>query len=125
MSDDGCGGVLIVEDDADIRRAIAQVIADEGYAVRTAGDGRAALDVLRAPGALLPCVVILDLMMPVMDGWTFRAEQQSDTALAHIPVVILTADGGGPQKAAALDADGVLRKPIDLSLLLDTLERYL
>ncbi|HVZ72486.1 MAG TPA: response regulator [Polyangia bacterium] len=118
-----CAGVLVVEDDADITEALVQVLESEGMAVRAAGNGQIALDLLRAPGSPLPCVILLDLMMPVMDGWTFRSTQLRDPTIAHIPVVILTA--GGP--AAVTDrvrADAMLRKPVDLETLLATLARY-
>jgi CheY-like chemotaxis protein len=116
--------VLVVEDDADIRRAIVQVLEDENVPVDSAENGQAALAALRRPGVTLPSVILLDLMMPVMDGWTFRAEQQRDPTLAHIPVVILTADSAAAARAGILGADGALRKPIDLEQLLMTVERY-
>jgi CheY-like chemotaxis protein len=120
-----CGGVLVVEDDAAISRAIVQVLEDEGYAVRTAADGRAALAALQAPGVPFPCVILLDLMMPVMDGWTFRKAQLGDPTLAHIPVVLLTAGGHADAKNELTRASGVLRKPVDLSQLLAAVSPFL
>ena len=81
-----CAGVLVVEDDVDILRAIVQVLEDEGHAVRGAENGRVALAALRAPGARPPCVILLDLMMPVMDGWAFRAEQLRDPGSQQVLV---------------------------------------
>jgi CheY-like chemotaxis protein len=118
-------GVLVVEDDADILRAIVQVLQDEGHTVRTAVNGRVALDALRAGGAPRPRLIILDLMMPVMDGWTFRAEQLADPTLADIPVIILTADGNATDKANNLGGAGALRKPVDLVTLLAAVEPFL
>ena len=121
VSSGGCSGVLVVEDDVDILRALVQVLEDEGYAVRTAGNGQIALDTLRAPGAQRPCVILLDLMMPVMDGWAFRAEQLRDATLAQIPVIVLTADGSAAHKGYLMDGARVLKKPIDLDTLLNAL----
>ncbi|MDB4981197.1 MAG: Response regulator receiver protein [Myxococcales bacterium] len=120
-----CGGVLVVEDDVDILRAIVQVLEDEGFPVRTAENGQAALETLRASHELPPCVILLDLMMPVMDGWSFRATQLRDPFLSHIPVILLTAGGGAAEKAEIAQANGALRKPVDLELLLETLGPFL
>jgi CheY-like chemotaxis protein len=120
-----CGGVLVVEDDADILRAIVQVLEDEGETVRAAENGRVALTMLREPGATLPCVILLDLMMPVMDGRAFRAEQLRDPALAAIPVIILTADGHAVEKAALMNGANALRKPVELETLLAAVAPYL
>src|SRR4051794_32625764 len=79
--------VLVVEDDASIRDALAQLLASEGYAVDTSENGARALDRLRSAAA--PDVIVLDLRMPVMDGWQFRAEQRRDPDLASIPVIAI------------------------------------
>jgi two-component system chemotaxis response regulator CheY len=110
--------ILVVEDDDEIRETLADVLGSEGYQVRTAENGQAALESLRA-GESLPELIILDLMMPVMSGWDFRAHQQSDPLLAPIPVVILTGDAGVAEKAKALDAAGSLAKPVSLAQLLE------
>ena len=122
---DRCGGVLVVEDDDAISRAIVQILRDEGVTVRAATDGQSALAELHASGTPPPCVILLDLMMPVMDGWSFRRAQLGDPTLAHIPVVVLTADGDATTKGELAQASGALRKPVDLQLLLDTLRRFL
>src|SRR5262245_13335746 len=83
--------VLIVDDDHDIREALSQVLGDEGWVVATAADGREALDYLDAHRDALPEVILLDLMMPVMSGGEFRAEQLKDPSLAPIPVVVISA----------------------------------
>ena len=83
--------VLVVDDDLSVRTALKELFETEGYAVALAANGRAALNHLR--GGLRPCVILLDLMMPVMDGWDFRAEQLADPELKDLPVFILTAVG--------------------------------
>jgi CheY-like chemotaxis protein len=82
--------VLVVDDDPGIRRMVSLVLAGEGYDVRTAEDGRQALDLL---ASWHPAVILLDLMMPVMDGWTFLVAQQADPVLAPIPVIVMSASG--------------------------------
>jgi CheY-like chemotaxis protein len=119
-----CAGVLVVEDDADILRAIVQVLEDEGYAVRSAENGQLALAALREAGAPRPCLILLDLMMPVMDGWAFRAEQLRDPALSDIPVIVLTADGAAAEKIRRMNGMGALRKPVELLTLLDAIQPF-
>jgi CheY-like chemotaxis protein len=119
-----CQGILVIEDDVDILRAVVQVLEDEGHTVRAAENGRVALAALRAPDAPLPCVILLDLMMPVMDGWAFRAEQLRDPTLAHIPVIVLTADGNAAEKAALMNGAGALRKPVELLTLLAAIQPF-
>jgi CheY-like chemotaxis protein len=111
--------VLLVEDDVDIREAVSDTLEDVGYRVVSARHGREALDLLHDDGAVRPCAILLDLMMPVMDGWQFRAEQTRDPAIADIPVVALSAHGG----LCDLDATDHLRKPVQLNKLIDTLHR--
>jgi CheY-like chemotaxis protein len=115
--------VLVVDDDAAIREALEAVLEDEGYVVRGAANGREALALLRT-GVRPPAVILLDLMMPVMSGWDFRAEQQGDPALASIPVVVLSADRDVATKAAALQVPGYLAKPVNLDVLLDVVREY-
>lgn len=113
--------ILVVEDDYDIREALIQILDAEGYRVAGASNGKEALQFLRTNNR--PKLILLDLMMPVMDGWQFRAEQQRDPALSEIPVVVISADASVQQKAASIDAAGYLKKPIDLEVLLDTIRR--
>ena len=115
--------ILLVEDDPDIQDAMRDVLSEEGFAVASADHGQAALDWLRAhprPGAIL-----LDLMMPVMDGWTFREQQMADPALASIPVVVISADRSARTKATAMQVKACLTKPVNLAELLQTLESVL
>jgi len=107
--------ILIVDDDAEFRAVLRQVLEDEGCAVSEAADGRAALDVLR--GTALPHLILLDLMMPVMNGWDFHAEVQKDPSLAGIPVAVLSAVG----QMRPFGLMHELHKPIDLPNLLGLL----
>jgi CheY-like chemotaxis protein len=113
--------VLIVEDQPDLRETLADLLELHGYRGDTAGNGREALAHLRASSP--PQVILLDLRMPVMDGWAFRHEQQQSPALAVIPVVVVSGEVDAGKEAAALHAAGHLAKPIDLEKLLDLLTR--
>jgi CheY-like chemotaxis protein len=113
--------VLIVEDDHDTREMLGHFLELEGYEVEKAANGREALDALRAADDA--SVILLDLMMPVMDGWQFRAVQRQDQSLARIPVVVLTA-AGARDRVPPIDADAWLAKPVDLDVLLDTLAPF-
>ena len=113
--------ILVVEDEADIRTALCEILRDEGFHVAAACNGREALDELRS-GAR-PTVILLDLMMPVMSGVDFRVAQLEDARLAHIPVIVLTADGRYGDAAKGLGVAAVLGKPFDVVQLLGTIER--
>jgi len=115
--------VLIVEDDEDIRSALVEVLEDGNYRLLQAANGAAALQELRAADPA-PCVILLDVMMPVMDGRQFRAEQQSDPGLSGIPVVVITAHADATRTAAQMAAAGFLSKPIDLGILLQTVDQF-
>jgi CheY-like chemotaxis protein len=114
--------VLIVDDDHDIRATLHEILSDEGYDVASAANGSDALRLLRS--GIAPCVILLDLMMPIMDGWQFRAQQLGDPTLAAVPVVVLSADANVEKKSARLSASGCIRKPIDLDALLDVVARH-
>ena len=118
-----CGAVLVVEDDADIRTALIEVLADQGFRTTGAANGREALALLRG-AAEKPKLVLLDLMMPVMDGEAFRSAQLTDPALKDIPVVVLTAHPRGEDTAARMHVSGFLQKPIALERLLAAVEEY-
>jgi len=108
--------LLVVEDDRDIREIVMETLADEGYETAGATNGKHALEQLRS-GAPLPCVILLDIMMPVMDGRSFRAAQLADPALADIPVVVMTADADVAAIAVELHARLHLKKPVTLEQL--------
>jgi two-component system, chemotaxis family, chemotaxis protein CheY len=116
------GTVLVVEDDPELLLSLSEVIESEGYSVACARHGLEALGRLR--GGVRPSVILLDLMMPIMNGWQFRYEQRQDSDLAKIPVVVVSAKSDSQQHAAWLEADGYISKPIDLDLLFDLLSRY-
>jgi CheY-like chemotaxis protein len=82
--------ILIVEDDAPIREMLVEILEDEGYPVQGASNGQEAFAALRTIPTL-PKLVLLDLMMPVMDGWTFRQKQLQDPLLRGIPIIVLSA----------------------------------
>ncbi len=112
--------VLIIEDDADLQALLGEILRDEGYSVFTAEDGAAALAYLRR--FINPDFILLDLNMPRMDGRQFRQEQLKDPGLAKIPVVVVSGAEEAAKAASGLEPAGVLTKPIDLDMLLDTLE---
>jgi CheY-like chemotaxis protein len=112
--------ILIVEDDPDLREMMAQLLTLEGYEPVTVGNGREALDYLHTH--VRPDVILLDLMMPVMDGWAFRREQQRDETLAAVPVIVLSALD--QTRADDVAADAFLKKPLDFDRLLELVRRY-
>ncbi len=115
--------VMIVDDDPDIRGAVLETLEDEGYVALGARNGQEALALLRSL-PVQPGLILLDMMMPVMDGQTFRAEQLADRAISEIPVVVMTADGSVGKKAAKLQAAALLKKPVELEGLLDVVRRF-
>lgn len=117
-----CRSILVVDDDADVREAITSALSDEGYQVTGARNGREALAQLR--GQTRPSLILLDMMMPEMDGWRFRLELKKLPDLAAIPVVILSAHGNVRDAALALGAVDYLRKPLRIESLLEIAERY-
>ena len=114
--------VMIIDDDRDVAEAIADALEDEGYGTAIAGHGAEALAVI-ANGAR-PQLLILDLMMPVMDGWEFRTRLE-ERGMGAIPVIVCTADGHASEKVAKLAAAGHLRKPPTLSALLELVQKTL
>ena len=115
--------VLVVEDDRDIQETMIDVLEDEGFRVAAAGNGREALDYL-ARAAEPPKLILLDLMMPLMDGFQFREEQRRHPEWADIPVVVLTAHLQIRDLAQSLQADDYIRKPLQLDSLFGVVRRY-
>ena len=107
--------ILVVDDDADTRELLRVALSADGYRVSTADDGREALDHLRSHDET--CVVLLDLMLPQMDGIHFRSAQLRDRSLAWIPLIVMSGAVDGDRQARALGAREVLRKPLDLDEL--------
>jgi CheY-like chemotaxis protein len=122
-STNNCGTVLIVDDDEAILETLRDVLTDTGYEAWTAAGGAEALAQLRdAPAP--PDVILVDLMMPEMDGWELTARVRQDPGLRDVPVVVMSA-GGTALLATAPMADAYLPKPIQLSQLLQVLHRTL
>jgi CheY-like chemotaxis protein len=115
--------VLVVEDDADLREMIAQLLALEGFQTMTVANGREALSYLRnLHSGAAPDVILLDLMMPEMDGWEFRRHQQADPQLAKVPVIVLTALD--QNRTREVEAVAFLKKPLDFDRLLTLVRTY-
>ena len=116
------GVILLVEDDLSIHEALGETLEATGYVVIPAADGREALALLRS--GMRPTAILLDLMMPVMDGWDFRQEQCSDPALREIPVVVITASGFSASTVRMqLGKVEVIAKPIQRTELFGALAR--
>jgi CheY-like chemotaxis protein len=115
--------LLIVEDTAEIRTALNHLFISEGYTVQLAANGKEALDVL-ATSCELPKLILLDLMMPVMDGIQFRQEQQKDVRIAPIPVLLMSADANLVAKARSLRTQGYVKKPFDIEGIISTVGTF-
>jgi CheY-like chemotaxis protein len=112
--------ILVVDDDTSIRSFVEMALDGEGYAVSTATNGAQALAVT---GQLQPDLILLDMRMPIMDGWTF-ARRYREKDGPHAPIVVITAATDAGERAAEIDADGFLGKPFDLDELLGLVLRY-
>jgi CheY-like chemotaxis protein len=112
--------ILVVEDDKDLRDSLCEALELEGYQVVCVENGQAALRYL-ATGSR-PCLILLDLMMPVMDGWTFRKELLKDPSLAAIPVIVMTA--ATPTRAGAIAAQVILHKPLHMGRVVDVVQEH-
>lgn len=115
-------GVLIVDDDEDIRTAIGSILKFKGYRVVEAEDGANALEVVRSGISLF--LILLDLMMPGMSGEEFKAALDRDGAIHKVPMIVLSGDGTIASRAAAMGATGFVRKPFDLFTLVTLVKRY-
>ena len=114
--------VLIVEDDDLIREAVRELLEFEGIRALTAENGQQALNLLRESSSP-PALILLDLMMPVLDGWSFLEERSRDARLSEIPVVVVTAVSD--DKLKEVSADGVIKKPFDFKELVSSIRSYL
>ena len=108
--------ILVVDDDAGSRNALTTLLRDEGFTVTAVAGGREALEYLRESPP--PMVIVLDLMMPDVDGWDLRYAQKQDPRLAGIPVIAVSAAG------KLLDADAQFRKPLDYDKFLAAVRQY-
>jgi CheY-like chemotaxis protein len=116
--------ILVVDDDPDLRGAIADVLAEEGYVVQMAGHGGEALTQLRAPGGSTPALILLDLMMPEVSGWDFLALQQKDAAISRIPVVLMSASSKAPAQGDVPGTVDAIKKPFKVEQLLEVVGRH-
>ncbi|HEY3352798.1 MAG TPA: response regulator [Polyangia bacterium] len=112
--------VLVVDDEDDIREVLRLALEAEGYRVETAAHGREAL--ARLAAGARPCLILLDLMMPVMDGFEFLAARARDPVAAAIPVLVVSAFAD--RAAAVTGVAGILKKPVDLDVLLAQVARH-
>ncbi|HZI09579.1 MAG TPA: response regulator [Myxococcus sp.] len=111
--------ILVVEDDPDIREALSELLGFEGYEVITASNGQEGLDALATMRQ--PCLVLLDLMMPVLTGYEFLERLRVTGTISLVPVLVLTASHVTETPAGAV---GLLRKPVEMNHLLSTVARY-
>jgi CheY-like chemotaxis protein len=110
--------ILVVDDDADSRETLAELLSSRGYTVESAENGRQALEYLSRSK---PALIILDLMMPVMSGWEFLERQKIDPGLRWLPVVVMTASG----LVDDVKANAVVRKPVDFGALMNAVDEAL
>jgi CheY-like chemotaxis protein len=114
--------ILLVEDDVDIRIDLADLLRSEGYDVATVANGQEALEWLQGSDHHID-LILLDLMMPIMNGWDFRGRQLEEPSLDKIPVVVLSGAGDVARHASALKAAGYLIKPLHIEQLLQVVSR--
>jgi len=114
-------GVLVVEDDSDLAMLVQMIVADAGYEVRMAGDGAEALERV---GERMPGLILLDMRMPVMNGWEFAREFRSRFGRAA-PIVVVTAAENARARAEEIDADGWMEKPFEIEEVARMVSRFL
>lgn len=114
--------ILIVEDDTSIRELLVELLESEGYFVSSAVNGLEGLKQLETESN--PNLILIDLMMPVMDGYTFRSEQLKNNAWAKIPTVVMSAEANAKEKLKSYNITAFLSKPVELDTILQTVERY-
>jgi DNA-binding response OmpR family regulator len=116
--------ILIVDDDDDMRNLLTHLLKREGYEVLNAIHGEQAMSLL-AKAPKLPSLILLDLRMPVMDGWKFRTVQRADKRYQDIPVVVVTSVQTAEKDMASIQASAFLKKPIETRLLLNTVRTHI
>lgn len=110
--------ILLVEDDRDLREIVAEILEGAGYSVHSATNGQEGLDYLRSLKDDMPNLVLLDLSMPVKDGFFFLTERQGEPALLGVPVIAMSADSAMVTKLQGFATHGYLRKPVEIDALL-------
>ena len=114
--------ILVVDDDLDILESMCLILEPAGYVVLTAPCGQKALQLLHQGAA--PGLILVDLMMPIMDGWEFVAEVQHDPTLAAIPIVVLSGGVRRSEQVASLSVADYLQKPVDIKALFSVIRQY-
>ncbi len=114
-----CQAILVVEDDSDIRNALIDMLESEGYHAESAANGKEALDLLHT--IQKPCLVLLDMMMPIMNGREFLDEVMKDSYLAPIPVLVVSAIA---DRTTTKGAIGFIKKPVDIDTILKIVNQY-
>ena len=114
--------ILVVEDDNSIRELLVELLQSEGYHVSSAVNGLEGLKYLQTQSN--PDLILIDLMMPVMDGYSFRSEQLKNPDWAKIPVVVMSAEANAKEKMRSYDISAFLSKPVELDTILKTVEQF-
>lgn len=115
--------IFIIEDSQDYQYLLRTILMEEGYDVECASNGLEALDKLRARSNN-PCMIFLDIMMPIMDGFEFREQQKKDPRLADIPVVVMTAHADVMAAKAKIGVREIIKKPSDINVFLKAAQTY-
>ncbi len=115
--------ILLVEDDQDIRETLIELLEGEGYIVIFAENGQVGLDKLH-DSTILPNLILLDLMMPIKDGFQFCAEKDANPKFAHLPVVVMSADGHIRENQKRVNVSAYLKKPLDIYEILAIVQKF-
>jgi CheY-like chemotaxis protein len=115
--------VLVVEDDREIRETMLEIFEEAGFSAVAAGHGQAALEYLDRTNHV-PCIILLDLMMPIMDGVTFRERQRQDPRFADVPVILMSAFRDVDEHAREIKPVAVLKKPVHIDDLIGILDAH-
>src|SRR5690606_28411879 len=114
--------ILVIEDDTSIRELLVELLESEGYSVASAINGLEGLKYLQTEGA--PDLILIDLMMPVMDGYSFRTEQLKNEQWSKIPTVVMSAEANAKEKMKNFNITAFLSKPVELDTILKTVARF-
>lgn len=116
--------VLIIEDEPELREMLARTLKIAGYHVLVSSNGQEAIDYLRSSDSAQPNMILMDLMMPGMDGWAFRSEMLRDPLLAYIPIVVISGNSNVTRVAKSMRANAHLSKPFSMEALVETVETH-
>lgn len=114
--------ILVVEDDTSIRELLVELLESEGYVVSSAVNGLEGIKYLQSQQT--PDLILIDLMMPVMDGYSFRSEQLKNSKWASIPTVVMSAEANAKEKMKNFNITAFLSKPVELDTILKTVAQY-